>query len=198
MERSFVDGAGKIIVSSQPTSQIGNYGHRDLQDRADSTQRYVRTMSQADDVWRMAFTSAIPKDILPSPGEYSKDTNILLTFLSFLSIPDKVPLELLIRGSTARKRWSAEGRVEEWEADRNDLSQELCTLLSDTSRLQSSFDELTLSSAASDNGDGTYTLDKSIQDTATANLSAEAISFWKCQALVVAYRAIPWKYVESA
>ncbi|KAM0361985.1 hypothetical protein ACHAPK_011592, partial [Fusarium culmorum] len=82
-------------------------------------------------------------------------------------------------------------------ADRNDLSQELCTLLSDASRLRSTFDELKLLSVASDNGDKTYTLDQSIPNTTAENLSPEGISFWKRQALVVAYRASPWKYIDS-
>jgi hypothetical protein len=121
-----------------------------------------------------------------------------LRFLSFLSISDKVPLEPLTRGAIARKRWSAEGSIKEREADRNDLSQRLCTLLSDASRLQSCFDELTLSSAILDNGDRTYTVDESIANDIAKHLSAKDISHWKRQALVVAYRAIPWKYIESA
>lgn len=193
----FVDHTGKVISSSQSATGLVNSDRYDMQYRA-SSERDVCTGPKADALWKTTSLNATSKAISRSHTLYSKDTGILLTFLSFLSTSNKVPLDLLIRGATARKRWSAEGSIEEKEANHNDLSRELCTLLLDPTRLQSSLNKLASSSAVLDNGDGTYTVNESIANDIAENVSAEVISFWRCQALVVVCRAISWKYIETA
>ncbi|KAH8751628.1 hypothetical protein F5883DRAFT_208034 [Diaporthe sp. PMI_573] len=43
-----------------------------------------------------------------------------------------------------------------------------------------------------------YMLDKEAASGIRRNLSAEETVFWKCQAFITEYRAIPWKYIESS
>ncbi|KND92895.1 hypothetical protein TOPH_02403 [Tolypocladium ophioglossoides CBS 100239] len=72
----------------------------------------------------------------------------------------------------------------------------MVSLLSDTLRLGNAFHELDQSSTVSKNSDQTYILTVAIAGCIRESLSPEHLSFWREQALIVAYRAIPWKYVE--
>lgn len=78
------------------------------------------------------------------------------------------------------------------------LAPELYNLLSDIPRLDNAFHELNLSSAVLKNSDQTYTLDEIVASRIRERLSTENLSFYNHQALIVAYRAIPWKYIEPA
>jgi hypothetical protein len=152
---------------------------------------------QACPMWKAASLTAAVEAISSSQNMFSVDTKILLIFLSFLSIPDKIPLDLLFRGGSPRKRWSEAGDIEQLDADHSDLAHELCAFLSDETRLQNSINESRLSSAILDNGDGTYTLNEATMSGISKKLTAEDTSVWRSQVLVVTYRAIPWKYIES-
>jgi hypothetical protein len=132
----------------------------------------------------------------------SEDTHVLLTLLSLLSTSDKIPYDLLFRGATPRKRWTIRGEVEEANAYRVGLAPQLASLLSDTSRLSEALQKLENSSSVvlDSAADSTkaYTLNEAVASNARAKLSDEDLSYWRCQALIVTYRAIPWKYLESA
>jgi hypothetical protein len=147
-------------------------------------------------MWEAASLTAAVEVVPSSHSMFSEDTKILLIFLSFLSIPDKIPLDLLFRGGSPRKRWSAAGDIEELNAAHSGLTHELCIFLSDETRLQNSINELGSSSAILDNGDETYTLNKATMNGIPKKLAVDDASFWRCQVLVVTYRAIPWKYIE--
>ncbi|KAF5974095.1 hypothetical protein FBULB1_7927 [Fusarium bulbicola] len=134
--------------------------------------------------------------LLGSPTTFSEDASILLAFLSVLAVSEKVPLDLLSRGATPRRRWNMHGEMEEVDTIPSGLVPELCSLLSGTSRLSDAFHELELSSAVSKNIDETYTLDEIIASRIRVRLSPENRLFYRSQALVVVYRAIPWKYIE--
>ncbi|RDA90092.1 hypothetical protein CP533_2944 [Ophiocordyceps camponoti-saundersi (nom. inval.)] len=110
----------------------------------------------------------------------------------------KIPSDLLLRGATPRRRWTVQGEIEEANALRAGLAPELITLLSDTLRLDSAFDELHLSATVSKNPDQTYTLTEAAADRIHESLCPEQLSFWRQQALTAVYRAVPWKYIESA
>jgi hypothetical protein len=127
----------------------------------------------------------------------SHSANILVTLLSFLA-PEKIPLDLLSRGATPRARWTVQGETERLAAFHAHLVPELRSLLSDIQRLSDAFHELDQLSAVSKNSDETYTLDDVVAGRVRESLSPELNSFWRCQALTVTYRAIPWKYIESA
>ncbi|CAJ0555356.1 Ff.00g054210.m01.CDS01 [Fusarium sp. VM40] len=152
---------------------------------------------QACPKWKAASLTAAVKAISSSQSMLSEDTKILLIFLSFLSIPDKIPLDLLFRGGSPRKRWSEAGDIEQLNADHSDLAHELCVFLSDETRLQNSINESRSSSAILDSSDGTYTLNEATMSGISKKLTAEDASVWRSQVLVVTYRAIPWKYIES-
>lgn len=126
----------------------------------------------------------------------SEDANILLLLLSFLDTAEKIPVELLSRGATPRKRWSSQGMIEETSAIDAGLSPEICSLLSDIPRLGNAFKILEMRAIVSKHADQAYILTKSISHLLHGELSAQQLSFWKLQALIVAYRAIPWKYIE--
>lgn len=126
----------------------------------------------------------------------SGDANILLLLLSFLSTSETVPLDLLFRGATPRKRWTAQGNIEDLGALHSSLSPELERILSDFSRTCNAIDELKRVSAVSDSNQ-VYSVNAEVATRVRASLSTELTIFWRYQALIVTYRAIPWKYCES-
>jgi hypothetical protein len=132
----------------------------------------------------------------------AEDAHVLLTLLSLLSTSDKIPFDLLFRGATPRKRWTIQGEVEEVDADRVGLAPQVACLLSDAPRLSEAFQKLEESSSVVlDSAVGStkaYKLNEAIASNARAKLSGEDLSSWRWQALIVTYRAIPWKYLESA
>lgn len=146
--------------------------------------------------WKAPSLGAV-EAVTGSSDIHSEDANILLVLLSFFTSSEKIPLDLLRRGATPRKRWTAEGGVEKTDAIRAGLAPELCTLLSNNSRLTNALHELALSSTVSKDSESIYTLDEAVGTRVRERLSADHLFFWKQQALVVAYRAIPWKYIES-
>lgn len=90
-----------------------------------------------------------------------------------------------------------QGGIEEEDANRAGLVPELGSLLSDSSRLTNAFHELESPAVISTSGQ-VYTLNEAIASCVRENLSTEGLCFWRCQVLILAYRAIPWKYNESA
>lgn len=71
-------------------------------------------------------------------------------------------------------------------------------MLCDSQRLGRAFRELGLLSAVSKHSDETYTMNEAVADHVRKSLPSELLSFWRYQALALAYRAIPCKYIESA
>lgn len=138
-------------------------------------------------------------EAVPGPdGFRSDDAKVILTLLSFLSTSDPISLDLLSHGAAARKRWTTLGGIEEVDAVHAGLAPELRNLLSDGKRLESVFDGLCLSSVVSMDNDENYTLDEAVASRVREGVPAEDLPFWRCQALVVSYRAIPWKYIQPA
>ena len=153
----------------------------------------MHTISEAEPTWKAPSLAAVPGSI----DIRSEDAKVLLILLSFLATSEKIPLDLLFRGATPRKRWNELGEIEEVDAIHAGLVPELGSLLSDIPRLNNTFHELVLSSAVSENSDQVYTVDEAVARV-HESLSPELHSFWRYHALVIAYRAIPWKYIEPA
>lgn len=135
--------------------------------------------------------------VIGSSVGLSKDASTLLTLLSFLITSEKIPLDFLFRGATPRKRWGVGGEIKEDDAKRVGLVQDVVTLLSDVQNLSNTLHELDRSFAVLNNTDQSYTLDAAVAARVRGSLPSEELRFWRYQALVVAYRAIPWKYIET-
>ncbi|KAF2633004.1 hypothetical protein BU25DRAFT_436649 [Macroventuria anomochaeta] len=116
----------------------------------------------------------------------SEDATILLVLFSFLSLGEEVPRDLLVRGATPRSRWTMQGEMEHIDASTCDLSSDLSSLLSDPSRTENALRTSECS------------MDQEFACRIHEALSEEQTDFWRRQALIVAYRAIHWKYLEPS
>ncbi|KAG5743179.1 hypothetical protein H9Q70_014112 [Fusarium xylarioides] len=163
-----------------------------------STCRPLHTAARPESPWKASSIAAVSESFPGSSSGYSDDASILLAFLSVLAVSDKVPLDLLSRGAAPQRRWNMRGEIEEADAVATGLAPELCSLLSDSSRLNDAFYELELSSAVSKNRDDTYNVDETVASRINERLLPENLLFFRSQALIVVYRAIPWKYIEPA
>jgi hypothetical protein len=158
----------------------------------------LHTVSESEPAWKAPSLKAVSEAVPASSFHYSEDAGILLMLLSLFMPSKRIPLDLLSRGALPCKRWTAQGGIEGVDAIQADLAPELCSLLSDLERLGNAFFELERSSAVLRDGDQMYILEESVASRVHKGLSTEHLSFWKCQALIVAYRAIPWKYIDFA
>lgn len=146
--------------------------------------------------WRASALEAASQSLFDESSTRSEDASVLLVLLSFFSPCEKIPLDLFVRGSTPRKRWTVEGKIELVNATRDGLASELVDLLSDAQRLRQAFGELCRSAAVLRYSDETYHLNEDMSARVHRSLAPDTVPFWRQQALVVAYRAVPWKYIE--
>ncbi|KAI8671822.1 hypothetical protein NCS57_00658600 [Fusarium keratoplasticum] len=158
----------------------------------------VASAAESRTAWETPPLVAVLEAVPGPDGFRSDDAKVILTLLSFLSTSDPISLDLLSHGAAARKRWTTLGGIEEVDAVHAGLAPELRNLLSDGKRLESVFDGLCLSSVVSMDNDENYTLDEAVASRVREGVPAEDLPFWRCQALVVSYRAIPWKYIQPA
>jgi hypothetical protein len=136
--------------------------------------------------------------MLPLKGTCSEDAKILFMVISFLATGEKIPNDLLIRGSSRRRRWNRYGGMKEVAAIDAGLVSELSDLLSDTVRLNDAFHELLQLSAISEVSNNIYMINGDVAARVLGGLCSKIVGFWEAQALIVAYRAIPWRYIEPA
>jgi hypothetical protein len=163
------------------------------------TSRFIHTaIGAGSSLWKLQSLEAVSEALPPLKGTCSEEGKILFAVISFLATGEKVPKELLIRGSSWRKRWNRYGEIKEAAAIDAGLVSELSHLLSDTVRLNDAFRELLQLSAVSEVSNDIYMIDSGVAARVRERLCSEIIAFWEAQALMVAYRAIPWKYLESA
>lgn len=186
----------KLILNTKDMPQP-NQGS--LTSTPPSTSLDLSAKFEADpDFWKLQSLKAATEALPRLSDANLDDANLLLVFLCFLADHEKISVDFLFRGATPRKRWSEHGGIEEMDANRAGLSQELARLLSDISRLSNAFHELELLSVVSKHSDQTYTVDEVVVGHIRASLSPELLSIWRGQALIVAYRSIPWKYIEPS
>lgn len=160
--------------------------------------RDLHTAAKTQTAWETPQLTAV-LEAAPGPIDMQPDdAKVVLTLLSFLSAPDSIPLDLLSRGAGPRRRWTTQGGIEEVDAVHTGLAPELRSLLLDGKRLEGVFDSLGLSSVISSDHDQNYILDETIASRVRDGVPAEDLPFWISQALIVSYRAIPWKYIEPA
>lgn len=119
------------------------------------------------------------------------DSRSLELLLSFFSPSYPITHDFLLRGGSPRKRWTRDGGIEEVDATTSGLSPELTGLLSDYPRLSTA-----LSTAVLKKSDQGYILDADAAERIRQGLPTEVLASWKTQALIVAYRACPWKNIE--
>lgn len=146
--------------------------------------------------WRASALEAASQSLFDESSTRSEDASVLLVLLSFLSPCEKIPMNLFVRGSTPRKRWTVEGKIEVVKATRVGLASEMVDLLSNAQRLTVAFVELCRSAAVLKYPDETYHLNEDMSARVHRSLDPDSLPFWRRQALIVAYRAIPWKYIE--
>jgi hypothetical protein len=156
-----------------------------------SMSRGVHTTSH----WKAPSIAAASEALPGVGGIHSEDTKLLLVLLCFLA-SSEVPLDLLFRGASPRRRWNEHGEIEEADALYSGLHSELVHLLSSMAKLSNAFGELVALSAVSRNSDQTYIVDQAVLACVSDSLPPELHSFWRLQALIVVYRSIPWKYLE--
>lgn len=126
----------------------------------------------------------------------SEDGKALLALLSFLAPENAIHVDNLFLGASPRKRWTAQGAITDIDAVNAGLFPELCTLLSDRGKLTVALGELEIPGLYNHENE-TYSLKKTVSDRIRKSIPSEHLGPWRCQALLVAYRAISWKYTES-
>jgi hypothetical protein len=178
------------LLASNPDSGRSNSIAKSI-----SMTRGFQATSGAASYWKAPSIAAASKALPGLVGIHSEDPKLLLILLCFLA-SSEVPLDLLFRGASPRRRWSEHGEIEETDALYTGLQSELVHLLSSIPKLSNAFGELVSLSAISRISDQTYMVDRAILACVTDSLPPGLHSFWRLQALVVTYRAIPWKYLE--
>ncbi|KAF5267317.1 hypothetical protein FOXYS1_1820 [Fusarium oxysporum] len=194
--------AGIVSFNTPPVFGIQN---RDPESRPVKSIRGLINSLIGDKVWsfsmelterRNSALEAASQSLFDASSTRSEDASVLLVLLSFFSPCEKIPLELFTRGSTPRKRWTIEGEVELVDATKVGLTSWLIDILADGQRLTRAFRELCQLAAVLKYPDETYHLNEDMSARVHRSLAPDALPFWRQQALIVAYRAIPWKYIE--
>ncbi|KAI3320953.1 hypothetical protein HD806DRAFT_504076 [Xylariaceae sp. AK1471] len=186
-----------VSERSAVTSNLPSVGPGSNLDQGRLTMAYCRSLditSEAPSVWKIPLLH-VASEVIFKPGvTFSHDAQLVLLLSSFLSTSEKIHRHLLLRGAACRGRWSEQGEIEEVGAD---CADDLSALLSDTQRVAHALYELNQASEVLEHFDQTYRMNEATAARIHAALSAEQRLFWKHQALVIVYRAIPWNYIES-
>uniref|UniRef100_A0A093URQ6 Uncharacterized protein n=1 Tax=Talaromyces marneffei PM1 TaxID=1077442 RepID=A0A093URQ6_TALMA len=144
-----------------------------------------------DDTWK-AMSKAIAERA--RPGLMRTDESLLLILLCFFN--HEVSLDVLCRGASSRQRWTRQGENENTGPSSMGLAKDLQFLLSDYTRLKIAAHELEKHSTITKNYNETYTVISVIRNHIIDQLPRQLHSFWRLQALIIAYRAVPWKHLE--
>ncbi|KAK2022215.1 hypothetical protein LX32DRAFT_657868 [Colletotrichum zoysiae] len=135
------------------------------------------------------------------PGSASEpasdnDVNNLLTLSSFLAPAREIPLDMLHRGATPRKRWDKKGGI---ASRASDVDPGLASLLADRNRVSCVVQKLWQSGEAArcPTAPESYIISEETRRRIQDNLNGEHQTFWKTQALLVAYYALSWKNIEA-
>ncbi len=179
----------KLLASNPDAGRNNNIA------KSVSMTRGFHATSGAASSWKAPSIAAASEGLPGLVGIHSEDPKLLLVLLCFLA-SSEIPLDLLFRGASPRRRWSENGEIEETDALYTGLQSELVHLLSSIPKLSNAFGELVSLSAISRISDQTYVVDRAILACVTDSLPPGLHSFWRLQALIIAYRAIPWKYLE--
>ncbi|OJD12144.1 hypothetical protein AJ78_07215 [Emergomyces pasteurianus Ep9510] len=157
--------------------------------------RRLHTASSPGSHWRASSTAAVSAALPELRGDRSEVGGLLLVLLCFLA-RSEVPLQLCVRGASPRKRWGEQGEIEETGPLNTGLVPELVHTFSNYTDLNNALCELQSFSAISKKPDNTCLLDSSVLNRVLCSLSPEFHSFWRLQALIIAFRSVSWKYLE--
>ncbi|KAI0572219.1 hypothetical protein Alg130_10587 [Pyrenophora tritici-repentis] len=160
------------------------------------TNRSLHTLQGTLPVWLAPAIAASSRSAPQLSNVHNNDIHIILALLSFFATGREVPPDLLLRAATPRMRWTVQGETEEVDAAESGLCPQLQSLLSDVSRVRNAIRELSSLSVVSF-ADQACSLSEQVASSVRENLPAEQTVFWKRQALLITYRAIPWKHIES-
>ncbi|UPK95507.1 hypothetical protein LCI18_006442 [Fusarium solani-melongenae] len=122
------------------------------------------------------------------------DSSKLLNLSSFLG-PTKIPFSLLIRGSSSRNRWNSQGNIDTVDAGAVGLPSDLANVLSSQRSLASAMHRLPHAYIKISNK--LYEVDRDIANLARRRHTPDDRARWRNWALIVTYRSIPWKYLET-
>ena len=154
--------------------------------------RPVSTLSSHHPSHWKTISEAAASEFLPNT---TSDSKLLLILVCMLA-SSPFSLRLLFRGATPRKRWTEQGHI--GESTCIGLAIELKGFLLSMSRLHRAVDELECALVVVKTDDDRYILDLATQARILNVMSPKLRQFWAEQALVITYRAIPWKYLESS
>jgi hypothetical protein len=185
----------KTMSMSNPKPPRSNYVART---RIGAGLLTIRSYHTASDFsrWKISSTAAA-SEVLPGlERTQSEDAKLLVVLLCFLANFD-VPLDLLYRGASPRKRWDEFGRIEETDALHLGLFPELARICSYKTTLNHALSQLQSSLAISRISEHTLRVDQSVLAAMTTRIPVEFHPTWRLQAFIIAYRSIPWKYLET-
>ncbi|KAL4889252.1 hypothetical protein BDV59DRAFT_195802 [Aspergillus ambiguus] len=135
---------------------------------------------------------AVVSEVISDPTTTgSADAEPLIILLSFLA-DHEVSADLLCRGASPRKRWTDDGEISEMGPAELGLSDELIRICSPNT-LTRTLSEL--QSAIVWTSTSRFKLSQRERGKILKRLSPSN-SFWCLQALIVACRSVPWKYLE--
>jgi hypothetical protein len=126
------------------------------------TTRALLTGDEEPGFWKTPSLKAASGALHKSSNTNSEDASVLLVLLCFLATRENIPIVLLFRGATPRKRWTVYGKIEDMDAICTGLIPELSKFLSEIPRLRNAFNELDLLSMASKNADQIYSVDEAV------------------------------------
>ncbi|KAK2037723.1 hypothetical protein LZ31DRAFT_480413 [Colletotrichum somersetense] len=121
------------------------------------------------------------------------DAKLLLVLASFLAPDKEVPLDLFTRGAGARKRWGPDGQPTE---SKSTVDTELSSVLADRPRLENALETICSTGIIKKINPNTFSISKDVSEAVWISLDNDQRNFWKQQALLVACRALTWKYLE--
>lgn len=154
------------------------FGSHQMQNFQESTPTITETLEILQD-----------KMVMESDNAY-----LMATLLSFFAEHEN-SLDLLCRGGSPRKRWTEAGSIMETNAVDSGLCHELSCICS-TNNLKIALGELCSISVISWISDDSFSLNDTTRHEIRSNLPPSLESFWSLQAFIIAYRSVPWKYLE--
>ena len=125
----------------------------------------------------------------------SADAECLMMLLAFLA-NQEIPTDLLYRGASPRKRWDEGGEIVGTDAAYLGLSDDLIRICS-PEKLPNTLSKLQSMSVIIWISKSNFKLVETERNVILRRLPSSTYSFWRLQALILASRSIPWKYLEK-
>jgi hypothetical protein len=122
----------------------------------------------------------------------SVDAEPLIILLSFFA-NQEVSVDLLCRGTSPRKRWTDDGEISYVDPATLGLSDVLIQTCSTEILTKTLFK---IDSAITWKSATTFSLTKEQRDRTLKLVPSSLYPFWSLQALILACRSVPWKYLE--